>query len=218
MRLLYATNRRKDVYLLKALGEVGHTVTALDLPDDALFLAGVGAYDAIVLDGDAPRAERVAKYRAASPDGLIVAIGAKGDAQSRSALLRAGADLSFTRPFEFRELNARMEALARRAPGRPARDEPVPIRLGTSDRSAVVGDGRIPLSAREYALLGFLLAHEGEVVTVAAILDHVWGDAERPPALARTYLGQLRAKLEPMLGRELVRTVRGHGYAVLPRP
>ena len=215
MRLLYATNRRKDAYLLKALGEVGHTVTALDLPDDALFLAGAGAYDAIVLDGEAPRVDRIAKYRAAAPDGLIVAIAAKGDAQSRTALLRAGADLCFTRPFEFRELNARMEALARRAPGRPAGDEPA-IRLSPNDRSALVGETRLPLSAREYALLDFLLAHEGEVVTVAQLLEQVWGDAERPPALARTYLGKLRAKLEPALGRELVRAVRGHGYAVLP--
>ena len=216
MRLLYATNRRKDAYLLKALSEVGHTVTALDLPDDALFLAGAGAYDAIVLDGDAPRAERIAKYRTANPDGLIVAIGARGDAQTRSALLRAGADLCFTRPFEFRELNARMEALARRSPGRPLPDEPSVVRLSASDRSAVVGGTHLPLTAREYALLDFLLAHEGEVVTVAEVLEQVWGDAERPPALARTYLGKLRAKLEPALGRELARAVRGHGYAVLP--
>lgn len=216
MRLLYATNRRKDAYLLKALGEVGHTVTALDLPDDALFLAEAGTYDAIVLDGDAPRAERVAKYRAASPDGLIVAIGVKGDAAARTALLRAGADLCFTRPFEFRELNARMEALARRGGVRPPEPSLGTIRLSPSDRAAVVGGAHLPLSAREYALLEFLLAHAGEVVTVAALLDQVWGDAERGPAVARTYLAKLRTRIEPLLGRPLVRAVRGHGYAVLP--
>jgi DNA-binding response OmpR family regulator len=143
---------------------------------------------------------------------------------ARSALtdrvggLDAGADDYLAKPFAVAELLARLRALARRPPD--ALD--VVLRMDTLElepgaRSARRGERPLVLTAREYALLEYLLRNPGRVVTRSQILAHVWDDNFDPVANAVDVLvSRVRRKVDADSERRLIHTVRGHGYLLAP--
>jgi DNA-binding response OmpR family regulator len=180
-----------------------------------------GTYDIVVLDRLLPdmtgidvirdmRARRIA-----TPVLMLTALSAL---EHRIEGLDAGADDYLPKPFAFSELLARMRALTRRSP------EIASERLTAGDieldpvRHEVVVEGRSELlSAREYALLGYLIRHSNQVVTRQQILDSVWGaEPDVYSNVVDLYIHYLRRKLGS-LGRErALQTVRGIGYALRP--
>jgi two-component system OmpR family response regulator len=213
MRLLFATDRQVDAYLLKALREAGHGVEATDQPADGVEMALAGGYEAIVLDWSGPPAAAVDRFVAAARGALVLVILAAAEEAPRAAVLKAGADACFVRPTAFIELEARLEALARLVQrARPAQGL-ADVEMVGAQQAVRLNGATVALSGREYHLMAYLVAHAGEVIGLERLHRHVWGEAsETRPDLVRTYVFRLRRKLQAAGADGRLNAVAGHGY------
>jgi DNA-binding response OmpR family regulator len=204
----------------RALSEAGHRVeTAYD------GLAGLergasGIYDLIVLDLMLPHLGGLEVCRQLRRDGVrsaILMLTARDAVPDRVRGLDAGADDYLVKPFALEELLARARALDRRASSR-AEDQALRVGDLTLDLAryeARRGERAIPLTAKEFMLLRYLMRHAGQVLTKAQITDHVWGyDSEATSNVAEIYIHYLRDKVDRGFPRPLIRTVRGAGYVI----
>lgn len=132
--------------------------------------------------------------------------------------LDAGADDYLVKPFAFGELLARLRALVRRGPTeRPTVISVGDVELDPAAHTVTRSGQAVELSAREFALLEFLMRHPGEVLSRARILEQVWDYSYSGFSnVVDVYVAYLRRKLERPFGRPLIRTVRGVGYALDP--
>jgi two-component system, OmpR family, response regulator len=185
----------------------------------ALALAAEHDYDLVLLDRMLPDLDGLEVLRLMRGRGIdtpVLMLTAMGSLDHRVEGLDGGADDYLAKPFAFSELLARMRAIARRAPERNEQ----PLRAGdlTLDPlrfRVTVGTRYEDLSAREYALLAYLVQHAGEVVTRQQILDAVWGaDPDVYSNVVDLYIHYLRRKLEALERRDLLHTVRGVGYSL----
>jgi DNA-binding response OmpR family regulator len=175
---------------------------------DALRHIIVNAYDVVVLDRDIPGvhgdqvcATVVQEHR----DTRVLMLTAATTIRDRVEGLGLGADDYLPKPFDFAELIARVRALA---PTLSSGD----LALDPSRRIATRGGRRLPLTAKEFAVLEHLLAADGRVVSSEELLARVWDDAVNPfTSTVKTTIGRLRAKLgEPAV----IETIREGGYRI----
>ncbi|MBI4498447.1 MAG: response regulator transcription factor [Chloroflexi bacterium] len=183
-------------------------------------LARTGDYDVIILDVMLPGRDGVAVCRRLRQDGvacLVLMLTARDALEDRVRGLDAGADDYLVKPFAFAELLARVRALGRRRTG-----ELAPTTLQADGlvmdllRHDVTRNGqRIDLTAKEFALLEYLLRHQGQVLTRTQILNGVWRyDADAASNVVDTYVHYLREKIDRNFGPKLLHTVRGVGYVL----
>jgi DNA-binding response OmpR family regulator len=143
---------------------------------------------------------------------------AKDGEYDQAEALDTGADDYLTKPFSFVVLLARLRALLRRS----GRSEPVVYTAGDLKVDPVThrcarGDVDVVLTAREFAVLEFLMRRAGEVVAKSEILDNVWDFAfEGDPNIVEVYVRHLRRKLDDPFDRQLIQTIRGAGYRLDP--
>ena len=221
MRVLVVEDeRRLAAGLRNGLVAEGFAVdVALD-GTDGLWLARERPYDVIVLDIMLPG---VNGYRLCSilrreevwtP---ILMLTAKEGEWDEVEALDNGADDYLAKPFSYAVLLARLRALLRRgARERPAVLEAGDLRLDPAAKQAWRGEVEVVLTARELALLEFLLRRRGQAVSKREILDHVWDDDfEGDSNIVEVYVRHLRNKLDRPFGRAAIRTVRGSGYRLL---
>jgi DNA-binding response OmpR family regulator len=184
---------------------------------DGLWMAREHPYDAIVLDIMLPGLNGYRVCASLREEGIwtpILMLTAKDGEFDEAEALDTGADDFVTKPFSYVALVARLRALVRRgAVERPSVLEAGDLRFDPGERRAFRGEVEVRLTAREMALLEFLLRRKGEVVSKAEILDHVW-DAHfsGDPNIVEVYVGHLRAKLDRPFSREAIVTLRGAGY------
>lgn len=155
--------------------------------------------------------------RAAGIGMPILMLTALGSLEDRVTGLRTGADDYLVKPFEFEELLARIEALARRGRGlRPARAAQLMVDDLVFDRQQMRASraGRaLTLTARELALLELLMSAPGRLFSRERILATVWGASEDPLTnVVDVFIRRLRAKIDEGHARPLIHTVRGMGY------
>ena len=220
MRLLIAEDDLKlSAALARGLRGDGYAVDTAATGDQALFQARVYDYDAMILDIMLPGPDGIEVCRTLRREGRwspVLMLTARDGVNDRIKGLDAGADDYLVKPFDFDELVARVRALVRRgAPARPAVLRAGDLEVDPAARS-VLRDGRpVELTAREFAVLEFLVRHSGEVVTRTDLLDHVWDqNFDGSTNIVDVYVGYLRRKLEEPFGRQLIRTVRGAGYII----
>jgi DNA-binding response OmpR family regulator len=225
MRVLVVEDEPKMAELIRRV-LVAERLVADVAPDgtSAIALASGGEpYDVVVLDRmlpDMDGVEVVRRLRAKAIASPVLMLTALGSVEHRVAGLDAGADDYLTKPFAFAELLARIRALARRPVERvEERLVAGDIELDEVRHVARVGDQSVDLSAREFALLGYLIRHAGQVVSRRQVLDAVWGaEPDVYSNVVDLYVHYLRRKLAD-LGRERVlRTIRGVGYTLRVDP
>ena len=174
-------------------------------------------YDAIVLDVMMPGMSgyRVCQALRAEGDWTpVLFLTAKDGEWDEVEGLDTGGDDWMTKPFSYPVLVARLRALVRRGGReRPAVLEAGDLRLDPAARRVFRGETEISLTARELAVLDFLLRRRGESVTKAEVIANVWGDDFDGDAnIVEVYIGHLRTKVDRPFGRAAIETVRGTGY------
>jgi DNA-binding response OmpR family regulator len=199
-----------------ALTTEGFEVEAVDDGYAALAEARARPYDLLVLDLVLPGLSGVEVCRRLREESAvpILMLTAKDGEFDEAEALDTGADDFVTKPFSYVALVARLHALIRRgAAERPAVLEAGDLRFDPGERRVWRGEVEVRLTAREMALLEFLLRHRGDVVSKTDILDHVWdGSFDGDLNIVEVYVGHLRTKLDRPFGREGIQTVRGSGY------
>jgi len=220
MRILLVEDELKMARAVRrGLEEEGYAVDAVSDGEDALHRALHEDYDAIVLDVMLPGRDGFAVCRDLRTKGLwppVVMLTARDGVEDRIRGLDAGADDYLVKPFSFGELLARLRALVRRGvTERPTTMRTDDVVLDPATHTVTRNTEPIELTAREFALLEFLMRRSGEVVARSRILEHVWDvNYEGFSNVVDVYVGYLRKKLEVPFGRPLIRTVRGVGYGV----
>ena len=180
---------------------------------------GVADYDLAVLDLGLPDMSGIdlcRQWRAREGQTPILLLTARTELSDRVSGLDAGADDYLAKPFEIDELMARLRALARRPPTPLA----VTLRVGDltldpTTRVVARAGSRVALTAREFALLEYLMRLEGKVVSRAKILENVWDDNFDPVGnVVDVLIGRVRRKVDPSGERPLIHTVRSVGYVL----
>jgi DNA-binding response OmpR family regulator len=191
-------------------------------PDGAAGLAAAEAdeYDVIILDRMLPEMDGMEVCRSLRASGdktPILMLTAKDQVRDRVAGLNAGADDYLVKPFAFEELLARIRALLRR----PSQATDTILRVSDLELDPVSfqvrrGGKNIKLSAKEFALLEYLMRNVGRVLSKDKIIDHVWEyDADVLPNNVEVFIGYLRRKIDtPFEGPNIIHTSRGFGYSV----
>jgi DNA-binding response OmpR family regulator len=218
--LVVEDERRLAQVIRKVLEEEGHTTDVAYDGEDGLAMAMDGSHDVIVLDILLPGMDGLEVCRALRAnrvDTPVLLLTALDAVEDRVRGLDAGADDYLPKPFAFQELLARLRALGRRRvqAREPDQLQVADLVLDLRRRRAQRAGKAIELSPKEFALLEFLMRNEGRVVTRTQILDHVWGYDYSPDSnLVDVYVTYLRRKVDRGHDRNLIRTVRGAGYAL----
>jgi len=221
MRILVVEDEQRLGRLLRrSLEAVRHVVDVATDGETGLAAARGGEYDVIILDLGLPDVDGVEvcrRLRAARVGTPILMLTARDEIEDRVHGLDAGADDYVGKPFALSELLARVRALSRRPqPEETAGDlRLADLRLDVAGRRAWRGNRPLTLSAKEFALLEFMLRHAGQVLTRQQIVEQVWRyDFDGLDTIVDTYIHYLRDKVDANAAPRLVRTVRGVGYVL----
>ena len=203
--------------LKKGLERHHYAVDLVTDGEDALSLALTVAYDLIVLDVMLPSLkgfEVCRQLRDKKRSMPILFLTALSDVDSRVTGLDLGGDDYLTKPFAFREFEARIRALLRReSTTKSVELSFLDVTLNTNTHELRRGNRLITLSSKEYALLEFFLRHPRQVMSRTTIAEHVWDyDAEHFSNVIDVYIRYLRNKLCAHGEVDVIQTVRGQGY------
>ncbi|MDE3095176.1 MAG: response regulator transcription factor [Chloroflexota bacterium] len=222
MKILVAED---DLRLARAIKRVfeeeSHSVKIVGNGRNAVDAARHDAYDVLILDVMLPEMDGFdvsRQLRSAGSDMPVLMLTARTDITDRVKGLDAGADDYMVKPFAVAELLARVRALGRR--GARGGNGNGNLRAGDlvldiSKHSAIRNGQEIELTVKEFQLLELMLRHQGQVLTRAQILDHVWQyDRDFASNVVDIYVHYLRNKVDRGFKTQLIRTVRGVGYTL----
>lgn len=221
MRILIVEDDHKIAQAVKrGLERQSYAVDVCHDGETGLAMATTEPYDLVILDRMLPSFDGidiVKSMRSSAIHTPVLLLTAKDRVLDRVEGLNAGADDYLVKPFAFIELLARVRALLRR----PKESEDTTLESSglTLDRdnfSAYRNEQRIELTAKEFALLEYLMSNEGRIVTKDLIIQHVWDyDADVLPNTVEVYIGYLRQKIDKPFSKlpPLIRTRRGFGYS-----
>ena len=215
--LLVEDDPRLARVVTRGLQEQSYAVDVVSDGDGALYQVEINDYDLVILDVMIPGKDGFTVCREIRSRGKrmpVLMLTARDAVDDRIHGLDSGADDYLTKPFEFRELLARLRALLRRpehlSPSRMCVGDLV---LDSASQTARRGGRPIALTTKEYALLEFLARNANRVVGRSEIAEHVWDESFDPFSnLIEVYVNRLRRKLGDDEGAPLLQTRRGSGY------
>jgi len=220
MQLLIAEDeRRVRDFICRGLKEEGFLVHEAPTGEAALALLAAETFDLALLDWMLPGYsgfEVLQAMRARGDLTPVMMLTARDAVADRALALNSGADDYLVKPFAFEELLARVRAILRRVGGRA---NPIltyeDLMLDPSMRRVTRAGTEVRLTAKEFALLQFLLENAGRVVSRTRILESVWEqDFENYSNVVEVYVRYLRAKVDAPFPVKLIQTVRGVGYSL----
>lgn len=220
MRLLFAEDQpqlRRSV--TRALTAAGYSVDAAADGAQALDDLDGASYDAVILDVMMPRVDGLTVLRTLRGRGdvtPVLLLTARDAIDQRVEGLDAGADDYLVKPFALEELLARLRVLTRRkGSGRTNVYTLADLTVDTVARSAVRAGETLSLSAREYALLEYLIRNRGVILSREQIENNLWNyDYAGGTNVVDVYISYLRKKLDSGHDRKLLHTVRGMGWVL----
>ena len=206
--------------LRRGLTAGGWSVETAPDGEAGLDLACGDDFDVVVLDIMMPRRSGYEVVREMRRRGVwtpVLMLTAKDGEYDEADAFDLGADDYLVKPFSFVVLEARLRALVRRgAPERPATFAAGDLVVDPAAREVRRGDTRISVTAREYAVLEYLIRNRNQVVSKAQIMRAVWESAyDGDDNIVEVYVGYLRRKIDAPFGAHAIETVRGQGYRLV---
>ena len=221
MKILIIEDEVKtEQYLRRGLTEAGLTVDGVRHGSDGLHLALTEDYDLLVLDVMLPGLdgwEILQQLRRARRQMPVLILTARDQVVDRVKGLEMGADDYLMKPFDFAELLARVRALLRRGKAVPAGEvlNVGDLELDPVSRRVTRAGRRLAVTAKEFALLEFLMRHQGEVLPRSLIASQVWDmNFDSDTNVVEVAMRRLRAKIDNDFDLKLIRTLRGMGYVL----
>jgi DNA-binding response OmpR family regulator len=223
MRVLVVEDEpRVAAFIARGLREQTYAVDIARDGDEALYQASINRYDIVLLDVLLPVRDGFEVCRQLRHEGFaapILILTARDAVEDRVTGLDCGADDYLCKPFDFKELLARIRALLRRA-GQVRSEilQVADLALNTLSHSVTRGAVSISLTAKEYALLEFFVLREGHLLSREEIAEHVWDENfDAFSNVIDVYVGRLRKKIDEGFDFPLIHTRRGEGYMLAGR-
>jgi OmpR-family two-component system manganese-sensing response regulator len=194
-----------------------HIVEVANDGRDANERLALSVYDLLIVDWDMPHIsgiELCKTFRSTGGKTPIIMLTGKGKLDDKELGLDAGADDYLIKPFELRELSARIRAVLRRPPTVEAsvlkcRD----LELNVHAREVSKHGQTIDLLPREIAVLEFLMRNPNQVFSIEALQTRIWpSDSETSPDALRVYIARIRSKIDDHGENPMIKTIRGEGY------
>jgi two-component system OmpR family response regulator len=202
------------VALGRALRDEGYAVDTAPDGEEGLYKAENWEYDALVLDVMLPKLDgwELLKRLRKTKKTPVLMLTARDQATDRVRGLDGGADDYVVKPFDLNELLARLRALIRRTGSQAASLIQVGgVTLDSARREIRRGTEVIPLTAREYSLVEYLVVHRGKVITRTDLYEHLFDENDNSFSnLLDVHVSNVRKKL----GHDFILTRRGHGYSI----
>lgn len=199
--------------LVEGISAEGYAVDVAHNGVDGHFMGDSQPYDAVVLDIGLPQMDGITvlkKWRSSGRAMPVLILTARDTWHEKVTGIDAGADDYLTKPFHMEELLARLRALIRRASGHASTELVCgSLSLDTRTSRASVDGRALVLTSHEYRVLSYLMHHQGEIVSRADLIEHIYGqDFDRDSNTIEVFVARLRKKLPP----GLIETARGLGY------
>jgi DNA-binding response OmpR family regulator len=218
MRVLFAEDEPTiREFVVRGLSEAGYAVDAVADGKEAWLAVQAVPYDLVILDVSMPRLsgfEVCRRIRArGDPGPAILFLTARDEVGDRVLGLDLGAEDYLVKPFAFIELLARVRSCLRRGSSVAPTMTVADLKLDPATRKVVRSGVQIRLTAKEFALLEYLMRNAGRVVTKTMIAEHVWNfDLEAESNFIEVFIYSLRKKIDAPFDTGLIQTVRGAGY------
>ncbi len=216
--LLVEDDSRTAQFIVKGLGQAGYVLEHFSDGGEALSAVRSRDYDAAVIDIMLPGMDGltlISRMREEKITVPVIVLSAKGTVDDRIRGLEKGGDDYLVKPFSFSELLARINALIRRAGAIPEATTLTagPIEMNLLKRKVFRNKTEIDIQPLEYALLEYLIRHQGRVVSKTMIMENVWEYNFDPQTnVVEARICKLRDKIDRPFKTKLIHTVRGFGY------
>lgn len=221
MRLLIVEDEQQlRRALKKGLESEGYSIDEAADGKTALEKKEINNYDLILLDINLPEVDgfEVCKsIRSSKDDTPIIMLTARTEIDDKLTGLHQGADDYIEKPFSFRELQARIEAVMRRKVGKADNIIKVGnLKIDTGKKRTWLNDKEIRLTDKEYGILDFLMRHKGEIKTQEEIFEHVWSEEANPfTKTVKVQISNLRKKIDKFRSKSsYIKTVKNRGYLI----
>ena len=220
MRILIAEDQKDlNKILVRKLSAEGYSVDSCFDGEEALDFLDMASYDGVILDIMMPKLDGLAvvkRMRASGDPTPVLFLTARDSVEDKVKGLDLGANDYLVKPFSFEELMARVRAMTRKT---ASTNSPVyqvaDLILDTSSHSVTRSGKNIKLSAKEFALLEYLLRNKGQVLSREKIENSLWNfDYEGGTNAVDVYIRYLRKKIDEDFSPRLIHTVRGVGYVL----
>lgn len=217
--LLVEDEKRVSNFVSRGLSEEGFAVDVASEGKEALLKAEINPYDLIILDVMIPELDGISvcrELRKKKHQAPILMLTAKGSVKDKVLGLNSGADDYLTKPFEFEELLARSRALLRRKTDVTGTLLQVAdLTLDQLTKEVKRAGKKIELTAKEYALLQYLMQHADQVVSRTTLSERVWNESfDSFTNVIDVYINYLRKKIDEGHKIRLIHTLRGQGYVL----
>ncbi|MBL7875656.1 MAG: response regulator transcription factor [Cyclobacteriaceae bacterium] len=220
MNILLIEDERKTIqYIKKGLEEHGYVVDTAEDGKSGKNLAFRNEYNLIITDVIMPElsgTELCKELRNAKNETPILMLTALGDTDDVVAGLDSGADDYLAKPFEFKELLARIRSLTKRQPKPPVNENQLrfaDLVLDLNSKSVIRAGKKIELTSKEFSLLEYFLRNQGRVIPRAELSKHVWNvDFDTGTNMVEVYVNYLRKKIDKDFEGKLIHTQFGMGY------
>ncbi|MCI5114392.1 MAG: DNA-binding response regulator [Candidatus Electrothrix sp. AW2] len=217
--LIVEDEQRLAALLKKGLEEQSYAVDLCFDGEEGLYMAETYPYDAVLLDVMLPQMDGFTvldNLRKQGIDVPVLMLTARTEVESRVKGLNRGADDYIPKPFDFTELLARLTAVIRRNKGQPASTVQVAdLCLDLNAKTATRAEKKILLSAKEYAVLEYLVLNKGRVISRTEFSEHVYDENfDLDSNIIDVFINKIRKKIDVGHEQKLIKTKRGVGYYI----